>query len=100
MVASVARVRLLVVVMRSVNQTYGPDKAALSAWWTAVDSPRRRVGAAAGRSVTSADKADRCRSSRPVPSSWAARVVAKATVVIPAAGGRLRRNKVAACLMS
>lgn len=100
MVASVARVRLLVVVMRSVKQTYGPDKASLSAYWTAVDSPRTWATVATPPSMTSADKGDRRRDPRSVPSSRAARVVAKATVVGPATGGRLRRNKVAACLTS
>lgn len=37
MVASVAKVRQLVVVMQSVKQKYGHDKGPLSAFWTAAD---------------------------------------------------------------
>jgi hypothetical protein len=37
--------RLLVLVMRSVNQTYAPDRSPLSASWTAVDSTARASAA-------------------------------------------------------
>ena len=44
MVASVAETRSLVVVMRSVNQTYGTDTASLSGYWTPVDTDRPGTG--------------------------------------------------------
>ncbi len=85
MVASVARVRLLVVVMRSVKQTYGPDKAALSAYWTAVDTMRRRWPFPSPPKPRT-DKADRPFAAGPDARRRAGWGVANATVRVPVHG--------------
>ncbi|GAA2924138.1 hypothetical protein GCM10010524_61990 [Streptomyces mexicanus] len=111
MVASVAGVRQLVVVMRSVNQTGAPTPAPLSTCWTFMDVTGRRPGPAPGTAVTSGDGTapdhgtpDRppgarpdgrevCPTPRPSAGSGAGRRAGVGAV------RPLGRNRVAACLM-
>ncbi|GGX95220.1 hypothetical protein GCM10010510_45740 [Streptomyces anandii JCM 4720] len=82
MVASVARMRSLVVVMRAVNQTDGPDRTSLSAYWTPMDTYPPGTG--------------------PDPARlWPTPRVARPPRLPPGPGGAgcFGRNKVTACLM-
>ena len=59
MVASVAVLRQLVVVMRSVKQTYGAEKSALSTFRTPVDSAEAPDRTGPDPALTSADGPNR-----------------------------------------
>lgn len=88
MVASVAGMRSLVVVMRSVKQTFGPQLSRPSGWWTAVDSGTRTSGAYGDLHCPVRDQCGQGREvlDHQVPDRLVRRwVVAKATVVVPAA---------------
>lgn len=69
MVASVAKVRLLVVVMRSVKQTGYADQEPLSAMRTAVDGGQSRTEISMPPAVTRADRAERSFTTRSASSS-------------------------------
>ncbi|BDH04752.1 hypothetical protein HEK131_19790 [Streptomyces seoulensis] len=102
LVASVARVRLLVVVMRSVNQTGRGDRSELSTCWTAVDGPGETRGA--GRSaVTRGVKGQGAVTGESASALRRGPAVANATVAVRAPGAatgvRFGRNKVSACSM-